>query len=303
MRKVIYLPLVLILFFFCINKAFSQTASVDTIGDNAKGEKKASIKFGVNYLSNSVYLGRADTVKTPMIEPSIKYTFKNGIYVSGNLEYIPNRVTNKLDAGSVAAGYDFDITDELSGGASFTKLFYNATSTQIGSSISSTFNANLDYDIAEIITPSISIDYNLLKDGFNSDVLINAGLAHDFAWEGIFGDKDILIISPTATLNAGTQNFYDAYFTLKKYKLTKAGKAKEAAAEKLIVKRDAQLSEFELLDYEFSVPIEYKAGPVIFSFTPTYAIAENKLPPRISNGLVNTSGGLFYFETGVSFKF
>jgi len=303
MRKVIYLPLSVILFFFCINSAFSQTASVDTIGDNVKSEKKASIKFGVNYLSNSVYLGRADTVKTPMIEPSIKYTFKNGIYVSGNLEYIPNRVTNRLDAGSVAAGYDFDITDDLSGGASFTKLFYNATSTQIGSAISSTFNANLDYDIAEIITPSISIDYNLLKQGFGSDILINAGLAHDFAWEGIFGNKDILIISPTATVNAGTQNFYDAYFTLKKYKLTKAGKAKEAAAEKLIIKRKAQLSQFEILDYEFSVPIEYKAGPVIFSFTPTYAIAENKLPPRISNGLVNTSGGLFYFETGVSFKF
>ncbi len=146
-------------------------------------------------------------------------------------------------------------------------MFYNATSTQIGSSIGSTINANLDYDIAGIVTPSISIDYNLLKQGFGSDILFNAGIAHDFAWEGIFGDKDILIISPTATLNAGTQNFYDAYFTLKKYKLTKAGKAKEAAAEKLIRKRDAQLSQFEMLDYEFSVPIEYKAAiPCYFQF-------------------------------------
>lgn len=301
MRKVVYLPLVIILL-FC-TKAFSQTAAVDTIGDNVKSGKKASIKFGVNYISNSVYLGRADTVNTPIVEPSIKYTFKNGIYVSGNLEYIPNRLTNRLDAGSVAAGYEFDITDDLSGSTSFTKLFYNATSTQIGSSIGSTINANLDYDIAGIITPSLSIDYNLLKQGFGSDVLINAGLAHDFAWEGIFGDKDILIISPTATLNAGTQNFYDAYFTLKKYKLTKAGKAKEAAAEKLIVKRKAQLSQFEMLDYEFSVPIEYKAGPVIFSLTPTYALAENALPPRITAGLVNSSSGLFYLEAGVSLKF
>jgi hypothetical protein len=160
----------------------------------------------------------------------------------------------------------------------------------------------LDYDIAGIITPSISVDYNLLKQGFGSDILINAGLAHDFAWEGIFGDKDILIISPTATLNAGTQNFYDAYFTLKKYKLTKKGQAKEAAAQKLITKRDAQLAQFEMLDYEFSVPIEYKAGPVILSFTPTYALAENKLPPRISAGMVNTNG-LFYAELGVSLKF
>ncbi|MFI5161281.1 MAG: hypothetical protein ACHQHN_08385 [Sphingobacteriales bacterium] len=303
MRKVIYLPLIAFLFLLCADKAFSQTAAVDTIGDKLlKAEKKASIKFGVNYLSNSVYLGRADTVKTPIIEPSIKYTFKNGIYVSGNLEYIPNRITNRLDAGSVAAGYEFDITEDLNGGASFTKMFYNATSTQIGSSIGSTINVNLDYDIADIITPSVSIDYNLLKQGFGSDIMINAGIAHDFAWEGIFGDKDILIISPTATLNAGTQNFYDAYFTLKKYKLTKKAQAKDAAAEKLIRKRDAQLSQFEMLDYEFSVPIEYKAGPVIFSLTPTYALAENALPPRIANGLVNSSG-LFYVEAGVSVKF
>jgi hypothetical protein len=303
MRKVVYLPLFVIILLVINSKiAFSQTAAVDTIGD-LKSEKKASIKFGVNYISNSVYLGRADTVKTPIIEPEIKYTFKNGIYFSGNLEYIPNRVTNRLDAGSIAGGYDFDINTDCSGSVSFTKLFYNATSTQIGSSIGSTINANIDYDIAEIVTPSLSIDYNILKQGFGTDILINAGLAHDFAKEGIFSSNDIGLISPTVTLNAGTQNFYDAYFTLKKYKLTAKGKAKEAAAEKLIVKRKAQLSQFNMLDYELSAPVEYKAGPVIFSFTPTYAFAVHNLPPRISSGMVDTSNGLFYFEAGVSLKF
>jgi hypothetical protein len=303
MKKLFYLTLFLVLFFLIgPRKAFAQTASVDTIGD-LKSEKKASIKFGLNYLSNSVYLGRADTVKTPIIEPEIKYTFKSGIYLSGNLEYIPNRVTNRLDAGSVGGGYDFDINDDCSGGVSFTKLFYNATSTQIGSSISSTINGNLEYDIADIISPSVSIDYNILKQGFGSDILINAGLAHDFAKEGIFNSDDIGLISPTVTINAGTQNFYDAFLTLKKYKLTKAGKAKEAAAQKLIESQDAKLSQFTVLDYEVSAPVEYKIGPVIFSFTPTYALAENKLPPRITKSLAGTSSGLFYFEVGVSLKF
>ncbi|MGZ3752644.1 MAG: hypothetical protein ACXVAU_15285 [Mucilaginibacter sp.] len=303
MRKVVYLPpLVILLSIICSKTAFSQTAAVDTIGD-LKSVKKASIKFGVNYLSNSVYLGRADTVKTPIIEPEIKYTFKNGIYFSGNLEYIPNRASKPLDAGSIAGGYDFDINNDWTAGVSFTKLFYNATSTQIGSSIGSTFNVNTDYDIAGIITPSLSIDYNILKQGFGSDILINAGLAHDFAKLGIFSTGDIGIISPTVTLNAGTQNFYDAFLTLKKYKLTKAGKAKEAAAQKLLTAQDAKLSKFSLLDYEFSAPVEYKNGPVILSFTPTYAIAENQLPPRISKGLSGANSGLFFFEVGMSLKF
>ncbi len=227
-------------------------------------------------------MGRADTVKTPAILPELKYAFKNGIFISAGADYIPNRTTNKLDGGNLAAGYDFDITDDLTGGISYTKLFYSQNSTQIGSSISSTFSVNLNYDIASIITPSIGVDYNIIKQGFNNDIFVNAGLSHDFAKEGIFADKDIFIISPTATLNAGTQNFYDAYFTLKKYKLTAKGEAKETAAEKLVQKRRAQLSEFKMLDYEFSAPVEYKIGVLILSFTPTYAVVENKLPPRVT---------------------
>jgi len=303
MRKVFYLPLFVILLISVFQTtAFAQTTSVDTIGD-LKSEKKASFKIGVNYLSNSVYLGRADTVTTSVIEPSLKYTFKSGIYFSGNMQFIPNRATNKLDGGSVGAGYDYDISDNCSGSISFTKMFYNATSTQIGSAIGSTINANIDYDIAEIITPSLSVDYDILKQGFGSDVLVNFGIAHDFAKLGIFGDDDLGIISPTATVNAGTQNFYDAYLTLKKYKLTKKGQAREAAAQKLLNGQEAKLARFNLLDYEFSAPVEYKTGKFIFSFTPTYAFAENKLPPRITRGLVDINGGIFFFEVGASVKF
>jgi hypothetical protein len=303
MRKVFYLPLFVILLISLFQTtASAQTASIDTIGD-LKSEKKASFKIGVNYLSNSVYLGRADTVTTPVIEPSLKYTFKSGIYFSGNMQFIPNRATNKLDGGSLSAGYDYDINDNCSGSISFTKMFYNATSTQIGSAIGSTINVNMDYDIGDVITPSLSVDYDILKQGFGSDILVNFGIAHDFAKLGIFGDDDLGIISPTATVNAGTQNFYDAYLTLKKYKLTKKGQAKEAAAQKLLNGQEAKLARFKLLDYEFSAPVEYKTGKFIFSFTPTYAFAENKLPPRITKGLVDTSGGIFFFEVGASVKF
>ncbi len=307
--KIIYVPLLIILLFPVAHRAFAQTSAedkLDSLNDSKldsleKHAKKGNLKISVNYSSNIVFMGRADTVKTPAILPELKYTFKNGIFISAGADYIPNRTTNKWDEGNLAAGYDFDITDDLSGGVSYTKLFYSQNSTQIGSSISSTFSANLDYDIASIITPSIGVDYNIIKQGFNNDIFVNAGLSHDFAKEGIFADKDIFIISPTATLNAGTQNFYDAYFILKKYKLTAKGEAKEEAAEKLILKRKTQLSKFNMLDYELSAPVEYKIGVLILSFTPTYTIAENKLPPRVTAGMV--SGNLFYFETGATLKF
>lgn len=305
--KFFYIPLLVLLFLLPACGAFAQNTSTEDPEDlldkleKEKPEKQASFKFGVNYLSNNVFMGRADTVRTPTILPEIKYAFKNGMYLSGTANYIPNRITNKLDGGSAAFGYDFDITDNFSAGLSFTKLFYAVNSTQIGSAIGSTINANLLYDIASTITPTVSADYNFLKQGFGHDIFINAGVSHDFAIVGVFGDKDFFLISPTAALNAGTQNFYDAYFVLKKYKLTAKAQALEAAAEKLITKRKDQLSQFKMLDYEFSAPVEYKMGALILSFTPTYSIAENKLPPRISNGMV--SGNIFYFEAGAALKF
>lgn len=306
--KVFYVPL-FVLLLFSTSRAFAQTTTtedpedlLDKLANQLKQDKKASFKIGVNYLSNNVFMGRADTVRTPTILPEMKYIFKNGIYLAATADYIPNRVTNKLDGGSAAFGYDFDITDDFTGGVSFTKLFYTANSTQIGSSIGSTVNANLSYNIADVITPIVSADYNFLKQDFGHDIFLNAGISHDFAIDGIFGDKDLLIISPSANLNAGTQNFYDAYFVLKKYKLTKKLLALGQSAESLIIKRENQLSKFKLLDYELSAPVEYKAGVLILSFTPTYAIAQNKLPPRITKGMVPGSG-IFYFEAGAALKF
>jgi hypothetical protein len=306
--KVFYVPLFFLLL-FSIGSASAQTTStedpedlLDKLEAQLKQDKKASFKVGVNYLSNNVFMGRADTVRTPTILPEMKYIFKNGIYMAATADYIPNRVTNKLDGGSAAFGYDFDITDNLIGGVSFTKLFYTANSTQIGSSIGSTINANLSYDIAGVITPIVSADYNFLKQNFGHDIFLNAGISHDFAIDGIFGDKDLLIISPSANLNAGTQNFYDAYFVLKKYKLTKKALELLQAAESLIIKREDQLSKFKLLDYELSAPVEYKMGVLLLSFTPTYAIAENKLPPRVTKGMTSGSG-IFYFELGAALKF
>lgn len=306
--KVFYAPLFTIVFLLTAFGAFAQNTSTEDAEDlldklaKEKPEKQSSFKIGVNYLSNNVFMGRADTVRTPTIIPDIKYAFKNGIYLSGTMNYIPNRLTNKVDGGSAALGYDFDITDNFSAGISFTKLFYTANSTQIGSAIGSTINANLLYDIASVITPSVSVDYNFLKQGFGHDVFLTAGVSHDFVIDGIFSGKDFLIISPTAAVNAGTQNFYDAYFVLKKYKLTKKALALEQTAESLIIKREDQLSRFKLLDYELSAPVEYKTGVLILSFTPTYAIAENKLPPRITKGMTSGSG-IFYFEAGAALKF
>src|SRR5438552_17272537 len=97
--RVFYIPLFFLLL-LSTSSAFAQTTTtedpedlLDKLETLAKQEKKASFKIGVNYMSDNVFMGRADTVKTPTILPEMKYIFKNGIYLAATADYIPNRVT------------------------------------------------------------------------------------------------------------------------------------------------------------------------------------------------------------------
>ncbi len=303
MIKPLHKPLLTVFFLFLAATAFGQTGTLPGPGDKVKPDDKSSdgfssFKFGMSYLSNNIFMGRTDTVRTPALMPQVKYTLKSGIYFSGTLNYIPAKKKKRLDGGDLTAGYDFDITDDLSAGASYAKVFYSSTSTQIASSITSTFNGNLNYDFGDVISAAVSSDYNINRQGINNDIFVNAALSHDFIVVGLFGEADILLISPTATVNTGTQNFYDAYLTKKKVKTAK----QTAKQNALITQYTDQLSTFELLDYEISAPLEYKTGHFIFQFTPTYAIVKNQLPNVIQSRISNKPS-VFYFDAGVFLKF
>lgn len=298
MHNLFYKNLIIILFLGISCNAYCQKVSDSTVTDSVKtaSQKKSSFKIGANYVNNNVFMGRTGLTTTPIITPTIKYTFKSGLYFSGDANILPRNKQKKFDGGNLTAGYDFDITDDLSGGISYTKLFYNANSTLIGSSITNTFTADLAYEIGDIISPSLSAGYNL-NSGANADFNLNVGIAHDFIAAKLFADNDALIISPTVATNLGTQNFYDAYIQKKVFKNKKVSAAVAAF--------ETRLSQFETLDYEFSVPLEYKVGKLIFEFIPTYAIVQNGFKSAAVAKAVGLSNknDIVYFETGLSFKF
>lgn len=303
MIKHFYRTLFTVLFISIALAAFCQTDSLAMklkvkTDDSIKSKVRSSFKIGVNYSSNNVFMGRTDSIRTPAVIPILKYTFKSGIYFSGALDILPNNKNKKLDGGDLAAGYDFDITDDLTGGVSFTKLFYSSKSTQVAAASSASFNTNFSYDIGDIITPAISADYSFNKQGISDDKFVNFSLSHDLIFLGIFGDADLILVSPTISANTGTQNFYLSYITKKRLKTVKFN-ATQAAT---IAKYTAQLGKFELLDYEASIPFEYKYKHFIFQFTPTYAVVKNVLPKGIETRIASLPS-VFYFETGVSLKF
>jgi hypothetical protein len=183
------------------------------------------------------------------------------------LYYVPNKISNKVDGGGLSAGYDFDVMTDLSGTISYTKQFYSASSTEITSSIRNSVSVNLNYDIGEIMSAAVNTDYIINKQG-TDEFFVGLDLSHDFIKQGVSGSNNLLLISPTFTINMGQPEF----------------------------------SGYSVLDYEISVPTEYKTGKFVFQFMPIYAITTGKLP-----GVVSVTGpgksSIFYFETGVTFKF
>lgn len=282
-------------------------AQVDTASE------KSFFKAGITFLNNNVFLGRADTVKAPTLLPVISYTFQSGLYLSGSLYYVTNRKTKPFDGGDLEAGYNYSITDKLEAGASFTKIFNSSNSTRVNSSLSSIANAYVDYNVADIITAAISINYSFSKKGFKNDVLLNQNLSHDFAVEGIFATEDLLTISPTAGLNAGTQNFYEGYLT---NRVNRTKKTSKLVGQEIILynmqlaQYQQDLNKFKMLDVEIAVPMVYKLNNFNFSFIPTYAFPENglaspqtKIQKLIQQGIPPLKSNIFYFESGVSLKF
>ena len=106
MNKCFYKILIVILFSGSTFNVFAQSPkdnlSKDSLPDtalNVKEEKKSSFKFGADYISNNVFMGRTGINNTPIISPEIKYVFKSGLYFRAIwIFYLIIKATNLMQA-------------------------------------------------------------------------------------------------------------------------------------------------------------------------------------------------------------
>lgn len=221
-------------------------------------------KAGISYLSNNVYLGRKDTIRTPYLTPSFTYHNKTGIYATASASYTNTYDNPRIDLVTLAAGWDFE-KGNFYGGLLAEKYFYNKASVAIRSS--QTFTTGLYAGYAnDILTPQFAL---LLNFGNKTDVVTTIGVNHQFAIAG-----DHLILQPTFDLNAATQHYISGY-------LTRANKKKKIAAGATY---DVN-NKFMIMDYEISMPVEYKCfhNHVQLQFTPYYALPVNAVTVSINN--------------------
>jgi hypothetical protein len=281
----------------------SDSLTINDIKDSVKemfATRTSHFRFSVEYLSNNVYLGRKDSVITPYITPEIGYYHKSGLYANASASYLPTSGANRIDLVTVEAGYNF-LAGNFDGQVSASKFWYNSQSYAVTSELKGSIFFMGGYDFG-FIRPSITPTLNFSD---QVDFQLTMGLDHSF----YFFD-DALDFTPTVNANAGTENFYNSYYRVRRYSKTR--KKKTVTVRGTVTGEVLDAGQFKMLDYEFTLPINYVLKKFIFNFSPVYALPINPSaimvtrnipgePARIITAQENLSNS-FYFMVSVAYK-
>ena len=279
-----------LLLYFSVIFLFMQSANAQPFADNDDDDPYEHVSyfmFGMNYLSNNVYLGRKDSTRLPYVSPYIGYHNKTGLFIKTMASYAPTKKI--IDLVTIEAGYDHSFGEHINAGVNVDRFFYNKNSLSIRSNTKGCAGIFGQYS-NNWIEPQITFDANFNKK--STDYVLNFQLDHNFCLA-----NNTLNIIPTAAMNSGTQHYYDEYFVTRLTKNDKTVKVKKVVAN---------ANKFNPLDYEFSTKVTYRITKWLFTLIPTYAIpvspaqitlpATKNLPERTYHEKLSNS---FYVELDI----
>ena len=261
-------------------------------------DNESYVLTDVSYLNDAVFMGRRDSIAAPYIFPSIGYYDRTGFFADASVSYLTASNENRVDLFLISSGFIFNSL-KISGGISGTAYFFNENSYNVRSEIIGDITGILSYDLKFMeIALSASTYFNK-----ESSVDIFTGLKLDRTFYTL-GNK--LLLNPGISLYAGSQYFYQEYYSSSRLGNRK-GKGKgtivtEPSTSTVVEIKEA--SEFNLLNLELSLPVQFYHKQFIFSFTPSLSFPQSNATIStediiIKEDLKNT----FYWTIGISYWF
>ncbi len=255
------------LFIIILSIFINQQITIAQIKDSAtmvvaKPQKKtvASILAGAVFAPRLHYYGRTDDLKSNALLPTVLIQFDStGLYGSATSVLLNNKVQSLNYAGTIAeAGYRFGKQKGFAGNIFGNKFFYNTTQLP-QSALKEQAGINLNYlnKTINVTTAGSAAFSNSRTDFFTS-----AGLNRNFKWKK---GKSIFILTPTAVVNAGSQNFTSAYY--------KQNTLASIPLNNTLVTENSR--RFNILSYEFSTPFIWAHKKLFIIATPNYVIPES----------------------------
>ena len=277
--------IIFILFF--AQGAFAQAKDSLAVKDTAATPEKTHFIVGALYNSGLSYYGRVDSLHSKAIDPFVGVALKNGLYVNANFVFIQNSLQSQYAATLLEGGYNFkNHKGSWSGTLSVSRFFYQQDIDLVQSVVREAASASIT-QTNKII--AITLGANV-KWSDKTDFGVQAGLDHIFRIPHIFG-KGVIVLDPTATAYAGTQNFTQTYYQQHNFLIF-------PVAEQQVTTNTQQ---FNLLAYELSFPVVYGYKKFNFIFSPAYVLPQNLLVVPDQPSLSESGGTMFYLTAAVKF--
>ncbi len=269
---------VLILLITPLTSLFAGVPANET-GSSSDTSFERSLVLSLDYGSNKVFLNRTTSTNLVYLASSVLYEASSGFFVSIAPYFLlsPQQHWDELDLNF---GWDFFLFKKrLEASVSYTRFVFNSNSIQLRDSL----NNNLELILRKnfkALTSRLFFDFDFGHG--NNDHSFTWDNSHDFVFEHVFDDDDIMKIKPMISISAGTLNFY---------RVRLKDPNEKPSLQNLTATANTK---FNFTGIEFSLPLEYDIGR--FSIEPAihYNIPLNQ--PRRLNATATT-----YFTASLSF--
>lgn len=256
---------------------------------DSSGRKKEKIHFdlGMFYNSQLNYYGRTDSLKSGGFFPLAELRVGNSFYINAVPVFVNNSVSSMEYSGTVTTvGFKFKGKKGFEGAITFIKPFYRNQSQLVQSALEAQLNINFS-NKNKIINITGGGD---IKFSDNLDYGITVGLDHVFRMDP--GNGLFFVLNPTANVYAGTQQFASTYYKQSSFLFL-------PVAEEEVTK---MVGRFNILSYEFSLPLVVGWRRLQFILGPAYVIPQNLIITKNRPDLSERGVKTLYTTIGLKFN-
>jgi hypothetical protein len=263
-------------------------AQTDTTEKTKTDPIAIGFKISANYNTGLNYYGRTDSLHSSGFFPLAELWFNEKFYINAAPVFVNNSLASFQYAGTIAsAGYQFK-NDKTLGNIYVVKPFYQESSELVQSALKAQAGMSITF-LNKVLNVTGGGD---VKFSDKTDYGLMAGVDHIFRHQ--VNDKSVIVIDPTATINAGTQQFTKSF-------LKKSSGFIFFPGNEELVTESAQ--KFNILSYEFSAPVIFATGKFQLLFTPAYVMPQNLIVVEGRPDLSERGENLFYATFGAKMSF
>jgi hypothetical protein len=249
----------------------------------AVAQKSDSTQFsvGVTYNTGINYYGRVDSLHSKAFYPFVGVALKNGLYCNANFVFIQNSIQSQYAATLLEVGYNFKGQNgHWAGNISVSKFLYRPDVDLVQSAVKESASASITR-LNKIIDVTLATN---VKWSNQADFGAQAGLDHIFRIPHIFGEQDVIVLDPSFNAFAGTQNFTETYYQQKNFLIFPVDQQQITTSSR----------KFNILAYEFSIPLVYGYKQLNIILTPAYVMPQHLLVVPGQPSLSENGANLFY---------